>query len=194
MVAGSNPVARSRDVMNPLDRQPIAPRCDAQTVGAVRATDPLWVELLEQAGFRLARRSTSYVWYDGRGEVAIAPDEELDADDTLAQIILHEMVHLLVQGEAARTEPDWGLDNLTDSDAYLEEAALVVQLRLLSLWGLEAVLVPTTDFRGYYLTEAASEARTDRLSAAEAGWERWLLWPHREAAERALAATRSAVA
>jgi hypothetical protein len=75
----------------------------------------------------------------------------------------------------------------------LEEAALVVQLRLLTLWGLEAVLVPTTDFRGYYLTEAASEARTDRLHAAEAGWQRWLLWPHRGAAERALAATRSAV-
>ena len=194
MVAGSNPVARSRDVMNPPDRQPIAPRCDEQTVGAVRATDPLWVQLLEHAGFRLARRSTSYVWYDGRGEVAIAPDEELDADDTLAQIILHEMVHLLVQGEEARTEPDWGLDNLTDSDAYLEEAALVVQLRLLTLWGLEAVLVPTTDFRGYYLAEAASEARADRMQAAEAGWARWLVWPHRAAAERALAATRNAVA
>jgi hypothetical protein len=179
--------------MNPLHRQPIAPRCDAQTVEAVRETDSLWVALLEQAGFRLARRSASYVWYDGRGEVAIAPDEELDDDDTLAQIILHEMVHLLVQGEEARTEPDWGLDNLTDRDAYLEEAALVMQLRLLRLWGLEAVLVPTTDFRGYYLTEASEEARPDRLEAAEAGWQRWLLWPHRGAAERALAATRSAV-
>lgn len=193
MVAGSNPVARSRDVMNPLDRQPIAPRCDALTVGAVRATDPLWIALLEQAGFRLARRSTSYVWYDGRGEVAIAPDEELDADDTLAQIILHELVHLLVQGEEARSEPDWGLDNLTDSDAYLEEAALVVQLRLLTLWGLEAVLVPTTDFRPYYLTEAAAEARADRLQAADAGWARWLVWPQREAAEAALRATYEAV-
>jgi hypothetical protein len=179
--------------MNLLDRQPIAPRCDALTVGAVRATDPLWVALLEQAGFRLARRSASYVWYDGRGEVAIAPDEELDADDTLAQIILHEMIHLLVQGEEARTEPDWGLDNLTDRDAYLEEAALVMQLRLLRQWGLEAVLVPTTDFRGYYLTEASAEARANRLQAAAAGWARWLAWPQREAAERALRATYEAV-
>lgn len=178
--------------MNPLDRQPIAPRCDALTVGAVRATDPLWVALLEQAGFRLARRSTSYVWYDGRGEVAIAPDEELDADDTLAQIILHEMIHLLVQGEEARSMPDWGLDNLTESDAYLEEAALVMQLRLLRQWGLEAVLVPTTDFRPYYLTQAAAEARPDRLKAAEAGWARWLAWPQREAAEAALRATYEA--
>ncbi len=193
MVAGSNPVARSRDVMNPLDRHPIAPRCDALTVGAVRATDPLWVALLEQAGFRLARRSASYVWYDGRGEVAIAPDEELDADDTLAQIILHEMIHLLVQGEEARTEPDWGLDNLTDRDAYLEEAALLMQLRLLRQWGLEAVLVPTTDFRSYYLAEAATEARADRLQAAAAGWARWLDWPQREAAEAALRATYEAV-
>ncbi len=163
------------------------------TVGAVRATDPLWVELLAQAGFRLARRSTSYVWYDGRGEVAIAPDEELDADDTLAQIILHEMIHLLVQGEEARTEPDWGLDNLTDSDAHLEEAALVMQRRLLTSWGLEAVLVPTTDFRAYYLAEAATEARADRLEAAEAGWARWLVWPQREAAEAALRATCEAI-
>ena len=179
--------------MNPLDRHPIAPRCDALTVGAVRATDPLWVALLEQAGFRLARRSASYVWYDGRGEVAIAPDEELDADDTLAQIILHELIHLLVQGEEARTEPDWGLDNLTDRDAYLEEAALVMQLRLLRQWGLEAVLVPTTDFRSYYLAEAATEARADRLQAAAAGWARWLDWPQREAAEAALRATYEAV-
>lgn len=192
MVAGSNPVARSCDLMDPLHRPTIAPRSDAETVAAVRGVDGLWVGLLEEAGFRLARRSTSYVWYDGAGEVAVAPDDELDADDTLAQIILHELVHFLVQGEAARNEPDWGLDNLTDRDAYLEEAALVMQRRLLAVWGLESVLVPTTDFRPYYLEQAASEQRADRIEAAEKGWQRWLAWPHRRSAEEALEATKVA--
>lgn len=175
-------------------RHPIVPRADVKTVRAVRRVDDLWVGLLSAAGFTLKRRSTSYVWYDGAGEIAIAPDEELDADDTLAQIILHELVHFLVQGEEARHEPDWGLDNLSDQHAYLEEAALVMQLRLLTAWQLEQVLVPTTDFRPYYLSEAGSESRTDRLAAAEAGWSRWLAWPHRSVAEAALRATRDALA
>lgn len=176
-----------------LSRQPIAPRCDAATVEAVRSTDALWISLLQQAGFRLVRRSTSYVWYDGAGEVAVAPDDELDADDTLAQILLHELVHFLVQGEASRTQPDWGLDNLSDRDAYLEEAALLLQQRILRAFALEDVLVPTTDFRSYYLAEAAAEGRADRLAAAESGWSRWQAWEHRPQAEAALAATRAAV-
>ena len=159
----------------------------------MRSTDPLWVELLAAVGFRLARRSTSYVWYDGAGEVAVAPDDELDVDDTLAQILLHELVHFLVQGESSRAEADWGLDNLTDRDAYLEEAALVLQLRILREAGLERVLVPTTDFRGYYLAEASAEERPDRVSAAEVGWARWQNWPHRPQAEAALAATLAAL-
>lgn len=180
--------------MNPLHRQPIVPRADAETVKVVRGLDEVWAGLLRAADFSLVRRSTSYVWYDGAGEIAIAPDEELDADDTLAQIILHELVHFLVQGEGSRHAPDWGLDNLSDRDAYLEEAALVMQLRLLTAWQLEQVLVPTTDFRSYYLSEAGCESRADRLAAAEAGWSRWIAWPHRAVAEAALRATREAVA
>ena len=36
---------------------------------------------------------------------------QLDADDSLAQLVLHEICHLLVQGPAHRDQNDWGLDN-----------------------------------------------------------------------------------
>ena len=52
--------------------------------------------------------------------------------------------------------------------------------------------MPTTDFRPYYLEQAASEQRADRIEAAEKGWQRWLAWPHRRSAEEALKATKVA--
>ena len=44
---------------------------------------------------------------DGCGR--LHPKETLDEDDSLAQIVLHELCHALVEGPESLTKEDWGL-------------------------------------------------------------------------------------
>lgn len=117
--------------------------------------DHIWLNAARQLGLRVRRDPIGYATTDGKGVLTIAPDEDLDADDCLAQIILHELCHALVQGEHSFTKPDWGLTNDDRGDGYAgdtvrEEACLRVQATLLRRYGLRRLLAPTTDFRTYY--------------------------------------------
>jgi hypothetical protein len=123
---------------------------DPETIRRLRTLDAEWTALAARHGFALRRDAASWVSYDGRGTISVAPDELLDADDTLAQIVLHELCHFAVEGEAAREWPDWGLDNTDDRHVAHEHAALVVQATLADRFGLRAALVATTDFRPWY--------------------------------------------
>lgn len=116
----------------------------------LRVLDAAWTALLERHGFVLNRRTTSWVSYDGAGTVSVAPDAELDQDDCLAQIVFHELCHWWVEGDAARTSADWGLDNTNDAHVANEHAALVLQATLADAHGLRAPLQATTDFRSWY--------------------------------------------
>jgi hypothetical protein len=80
----------------------------------------------------------------------LATDEHLDPDDSIAQMIFHELCHWLVQGEQASGERDWGLDNESERDVPREEACLRLQATLAGAHGLRRVLAPTTDFRAFY--------------------------------------------
>jgi hypothetical protein len=94
-----------------------------------------------------------FVSYDGRGTICVSPDELMDDDDHLGQIILHELCHHLVEGDASRHAPDWGLDNTSGVHDHHERAALRVQAKLCDLYGgphMRAHMVATTDFRPYY--------------------------------------------
>ena len=82
--------------------------------------------------------------------IAVVPNNELDPDDTLAQILLHELIHHFVQGQPSYSSPDWGLDNTTEKHVVNEHAALLMQAALLDIYGLRNILVPTTDFRSFY--------------------------------------------
>lgn len=123
-----------------------------------RYVDPLdhiWLTAAAELGLQVRRSTQGYATTDGRGGLAIAPAEELDPDDCLAQIILHEICHALVQGEENFNKPDWGLVNDSDSaqykgDTVREQACLRVQATLLRRYGLRRLLAPTTDFRALY--------------------------------------------
>lgn len=112
--------------------------------------DQIWIECLHAFGFRLKREAGAYATTDGRGTLTIAIDAELDPDDSLAQMIFHELCHAAVQGPYGFTQRDWGLDNESDRDVVLEHATLRVQAFLLRPLGLRTFLGPTTDFRAYY--------------------------------------------
>lgn len=123
-----------------------------------RYIDPLthiWLSAVEQLGLRVGRDERGYATTDGNGRLTVAPDRDLDADDCLAQILLHELCHALVQGEQSFGQPDWGLENDADQaqyqgDTVREQACLRVQAALLRPHGLRRLLGPTTDFRAYY--------------------------------------------
>ncbi|HRC56094.1 MAG TPA: hypothetical protein PKU97_09220, partial [Kofleriaceae bacterium] len=75
--------------------------------------DPLaeiWLGAAARVGLRVRRVADAYASTDGAGEMLIAEDAALDADDSLAQMIFHELCHSLVEGEAAFAVADWGLD------------------------------------------------------------------------------------
>ena len=112
--------------------------------------DPLeliWRQCAAALGFRLAESPEVYASSDGRGGIVLGCAATLDADDTLAQMVLHELCHALVQGEAGAGQPDWGLDNTSERDVWREHACLRLQAWLTQAWGLREFFAPTTDFR-----------------------------------------------
>lgn len=167
-------------------------------IATLRSFDADWLALGRDAGFRFARERGSFVSYDGAGCINIAPDDELDDDDWIGQIVVHELCHHLVMGEASRHAPDWGLENMDERDVYLEHAALRVQAWLADRSGLRAALVATTDFRPWYEALGADPLAADdgdpSLAPALVGVDNLKRWHHFGALEALLARVRDAVA
>lgn len=99
--------------------------------------------------------------------MTIGTPSTLDPDDCLAQMILHELCHSLIEGAESLAMADFGLDNETARDVLREHACLRLQAWLTERYGLRRVLAPTTDFRGYYdgLPEAPLAVDDDRAVA-----------------------------
>jgi len=112
--------------------------------------DEIWLGTARRIGFSVERTGDAYALTRGDGVIRIGARELLDADDSLAQMILHELCHALVEGEDAWKLPDWGLDNTSARDEPREHACLRVQAALLRPHGLRRVLAPTTEYRSYY--------------------------------------------
>ena len=112
--------------------------------------EPVWRDAAARCGFRIERGHAAYATTDGRGTIHIGAPETLDAEDSLAQLILHELCHALTQGESSFQQADWGLDNTTDRDAVAEEACLRLQAELSGRHGLRELMTPTTEWQVYY--------------------------------------------
>ncbi len=154
--------------------------------------DEIWLGVARRLGLRVVRNPDAYASTDGRGTLVIGSEETLDADDGLAQMILHEICHWLVEGDEAAELPDWGLENETDSDAPREQACLRLQAELLRRHGLRRVLAPTTDYRVFYdrLPADPLEPSEDETSvAARLGLRRSARDPWFPVLEEALTAT-----
>lgn len=117
---------------------------------ALRELDDIWLGAAARLGIAVHRGGDSYVYFDGR-DLHVAADEELDADDSLAQLVMHELCHALVQGPANRHVPDWGLDNTHDGDHQRELACVRLQAHLAGAYGLRELMAPTTVVRSFYM-------------------------------------------
>ncbi|HEY1557917.1 MAG TPA: hypothetical protein VGF94_23975, partial [Kofleriaceae bacterium] len=132
-----------------------------------RYVDPLayvWIAAARRIGLAIARTADAYAATDGRGTLAIAEDRALDADDSLAQMIFHELCHSLVEGEASFAAPDWGMDNTSVDHDWREHACLRTQWLLAGRHGLRGVFAPTTEFRAFWdtLADAGDDVLADR--------------------------------
>lgn len=118
-----------------------------------RYVDPLaevWLAAARALGLTVERRADAYAATDGHGALIIGTDATLDADDSVAQMIFHELCHALVQGDGAFARPDWGLDNQTTQHAWREHATLRLQRTLAARHGLTRLFAPTTDYRMFW--------------------------------------------
>src|SRR5581483_7086442 len=134
-VADDRAGARARGLPSPLG----APEIEA-----------IWIAAAAEIGLRVARTRDAYASSDGRGTIAIGQDDLLDPDDSVAQLVFHELCHALVEGPGAWSLPDWGLDNASARDVAREHACLRLQVHLASPHGLRALMAPTTEYRAYH--------------------------------------------
>lgn len=115
--------------------------------------DPLeliWVEAARRLGMRIERTADVYASWDGHQTLFLGTNPELDPDDSLAQLVFHEICHALVAGPRGRARPDWGLDNTTERDLTSEHACHRVQAALARPYGLRDFFAVTTEWRPYW--------------------------------------------
>lgn len=113
--------------------------------------DLVWLHCAGQLGWRVTRSDEAYASWDGSGTLTLCTPATFDADDSLAQLLLHEICHALVQGPDRLAVRDWGLDNSDDRRAEVaEHACHRLQAALLDEHGLRDVLAVTTDWRPYW--------------------------------------------
>lgn len=160
--------------------------------GEQRAADAIWLRAASALGITVVRSADAYASWDGNGTLTLASDEYLDPDDCLAQMIFHELCHLLVSGEQARHEPDWGLDNTSPKDLVYEYATNRLQAALAQAYGLRTFMGVTTMWRPYYdsLPRDPLAAGNDAaIPLARSGLQLARQSPYREVLHDALAAT-----
>jgi hypothetical protein len=129
--------------------------------------DAIWLTVADRIGFRVERSAEVYASTNGQGVMTIGDPSTLDPDDCLAQMILHELCHSLIEGEESLAVPDFGLDNESARDETREHACLRLQAWLTDPHGLRQALGPTTDFRSYY-DELAEDPLADESDPATA--------------------------
>lgn len=118
-----------------------------------RYDDPLdliWLTCARELGIDVVRSGDVYASFDGRGTLTLASREHFDPDDSLAQMIFHELCHALVAGPKGARTSDWGMENVDARDLVQEHACHRLQAALADRHGLRALFAVTTDHRSYW--------------------------------------------
>lgn len=135
-----------------------------------RYLDPLeliWLATARRLGLTVRRDPSIFSRTDGSGMLWLGPRADLDADDTVCQMLLHELCHWITNGVETFHEEDWG-HPLTDADDPREFGCLRLQAWLLDRHGLRGMLGPTGKYREYFDRIPADPLQPMDDSAAEA--------------------------
>lgn len=119
---------------------------------ASRYMDPcevIWLATATRLGLHIRRSPLVFSATDGSGRLQLSTRDDLDADDCLAQMLLHEICHWCTNGLETLKERDWGfaLDGPTDPR---EHAALRLQAWVADQADLRVMFGPTGIYRQYY--------------------------------------------
>lgn len=164
-----------------------------------RYVDPLdlvWLATARRLGLRIRRNPAIFSATDGSGLLELGPRETLDPDDSLAQMVFHELCHWITNGLETFHERDWGFPLDAELD-WREHACLRLQAALAGRYGLRRQLAPTSQFRAYYdavpadpfapLDDGEREGRVVELARVAEARARGAPWG--EALDHALRAT-----
>ncbi len=160
-----------------------------------RYEDPLdliWLRAATDLGLVIDRSADVFASYDGNGTLTIAEAAYFDADDSLAQMIFHEICHWLVAGSRGKHLPDWGLCNTDARDLVYEHACHRVQAALADPFGLRAFMAVTTCWRPYWDAlpeDPLRDGEDPAIVIAQAGFHRAQLPPFDAVLTRSLSAT-----
>jgi hypothetical protein len=149
-----------------------------------RYSDPLeliWLSCCHQLQLHVRRDPDIFSMTDGTGLLALGPRKDLDPDDTVCQMVFHELCHWITNGLETFSKRDWGFPLDAEMDER-EHACQRLQAALADPHGLRDVMAPTGIFRQYYdqIPEDPFEARPD---APE--WEAEVIRLAKNAYERA---------
>ena len=159
--------------------------------------DPLnliWIHAAKCCGIRVIRDAEVFAAWDGIDTLRIGQNETLDPDDSLAQMIFHELCHALVEGPAAQQQPDWGLVFGNQEHEKHEHACLRLQAALADPYQLREFLASTTDYREYYdqlPADPLANQADPATGLALAGYERATSGPWAEPVRQALERTQA---
>jgi hypothetical protein len=154
-------------------------KCQESIVRSITRTysdpvDLIWIHAASQMGIRVERSCEVNASWNGSGVLTIGTPETLDPDDSLAQMVLHEICHALCEGPESLDLPDWGLPSFGRSNRIHEHACLRLQAALADQYGMRSFFAATTMFRSYYdqLPESPLSGEGAEVALARAGWER----------------------
>ncbi len=154
--------------------------------------DLIWLRAAADLGLEIHRSAEVFAAYDGKGTLTIADVSDFDADDSLAQMIFHEICHWLVAGIRGKHLPDWGLCNTDNRDLIYEHACHRLQAALSAPFGLRDFMGVTTDWRAYWdaLPEDPLRDGDDpAIAIAQAAFHQARLAPFDSVLTRSLSAT-----
>lgn len=154
--------------------------------------DLIWIQTARLLGVQVERDASVFASWDGAGVLRIGTPETLDPDDSLAQMILHELCHLLVEGPDAMSRADWGLVSDNPQHRVREHACLRLQAALADTVGLREFFAATTVFRVYYDRLPNNPLENDgdpAVTLALAAWQRARSEPWAGPLDRALRMT-----
>lgn len=137
--------------------------------------DLIWLNAARSMGIRINRSADVNASWDGSGVLTIGTPETLDADDCLAQMILHEACHALCEGPESLSKPDWGLDSFDPAKKIHEHACLRLQAALADRHQMRSFFAATTIFRRYYDSlpdDPLADDGDPAVTMAQAAWQR----------------------
>ena len=112
--------------------------------------DVIWLHAALRMGMTIERSSTVFAAWNGAGILTIGTAETLDPDDSVAQMILHETCHCLIEGPQSFSQPDWGVQIDNPEQRVREHSCLRLQAAITQPFGLRQFFAATTNFRKYY--------------------------------------------